>query len=305
MYSTSDDLTNLATAPRTIMFTNTMAMVILPFHPSSRSPIAELPAVPSTSPHSYDPSDPQTNVFSLPRELRDIVYEYALVDPTLHSQRHNSTCPYWSPARAHETPMPSCLHRAEQKQTWMSSGLYPNHICADSCDWCTIRPIVCMRLCRAALDCHYCEPVGRYTTRRARSSGRTTCSVSRVFFDKNLFCFQDSDELFASLGGMGAAALSKIRRLSMLGDTSRHSESPWYCYREDVRATFKFLARMPNLVELEPLPWWMLDLCLSDLQPLSRLRVLRAVMLSAAWAGNDWGSRLRENRIQDGEGHCR
>lgn len=58
-------------------------------------------------------------------------------------------------------------------------------------------------------------------------------------------------------------------------------------YAKHRRAALKLLGRMLNLVELELSPWWPIYYGIAYLQPLSRLRHLRGIAISATCIGSD------------------
>ena len=162
---------------------------------------------------------PKSSLFlELPRELRDLIYWYALVEPRKWDKRHNSSCPYYNPLAGGEEPP---FRYNEGANDPYYGNPKTSEIMRQCHNTCVRRK--CLGLLRANRQIHE--------------------EASPILWDENTFCF-DLPYLFCMiLDSIPHSVRSKIQKISFM------SSLPYtgICARQ----MFEILAEVQNLVELE------------------------------------------------------
>ncbi|TKA79079.1 hypothetical protein B0A55_02522 [Friedmanniomyces simplex] len=130
-------------------------------------------------------SQQSTTFFTLPRELRDVIYTLALVEPPKWERRHQPNCPLLDPSRSWQWPVYRSTHETVTEGFLSRHGLdgwrSPLELFTDS------NPLTQSQVesCYAA-GCH--GPAGT----SLRLANRQIHEESEeVFWTKNVFCFEN------------------------------------------------------------------------------------------------------------------
>ncbi|KAK5167203.1 uncharacterized protein LTR77_007934 [Saxophila tyrrhenica] len=188
------------------------------------------------------PRKPRTNFFSLPRELRDEIYKYTLVEPTLWHRRHKSGCGFQFPHGYNFRPSQEPVFEREEHEE-SDYGRAP--------------------VCRSY-----------------RSVDDDNDDIRECKLGDN--CCKDiagQEQFTNALTGLSREILEKVKRISVIDrKPSLMLSTSFHVLRAKAR---EYLQRLVGLVELELPPWWTTDIPegIAYLEPLSRLRVLRGVIL--------------------------
>ncbi|KAK5133814.1 hypothetical protein LTR08_007244 [Meristemomyces frigidus] len=253
----------------------------------------ELPATSALEAHNilptrYDTQASSPNLLGLPLEMREKIYGYALVEPSLWDKRHQVGCSVRDLSLLCERPLYRTKDDAEDgaARRWerffqhpRSRGQYPS---GDS-------PDECRTLCRA-----------RKGLNLRLASKQIHAETEKLFWKKNVLCYSELDEMILdvatpagfhqgrsphkrrSIWVMPESVKQKIQRLS-------HREPQGWVEASSTERNcpISALKGMPNLVALE-LPLSILAFALTDvvalkLPCLSKLRAGHIMRVNAGY----------------------
>ncbi|KAK3628893.1 hypothetical protein LTR56_018378 [Elasticomyces elasticus] len=242
---------------------------------------------------------PRTHFFRLPRELRDMVYELTLVQPSYWEKPHEAQCPQVNPRKAWQWP----VHR-----TWDET--------VDEADRNNGRPLAWLTLMEQLTSGQ-----DRRTTEQVNDCFDAGChsrlgidlrAVNRqiheetedLFWSRNVFCYDSPRDMVHQLvvcvkkNGqmpgtcqkpcMPRSAKAKVQRLSFL----QHRDKSYLDY-EDRRTIVQALGELPSLRHVE-MP---VDMVMHHLQRLAGLSLLFLATVRA--------TEIRPAVIGDGDNRAR
>ena len=203
-----------------------------------------------------------SRLLGLPRELRDIIYGYVLMEPTRWDRQHQPGCPWWAADGTVETP-PWRLHCNGQHE--LEGTQYDS--------W---------------RDCH------RLCMRRKgigllRASRQVAEETSAVFWEESLFCFDNAQQLTSCISSLSTSRLLSIRKLSFLGH--RRNGAGTHALVENAAALSHFIAKLEELRELE-LPRELIQHNLEMLECLKALRIFRCTRVAEYYCSVDSNDKL-------------
>lgn len=175
-----------------------------------------------------------------PQELRDIVYQYTLVEPRKWDKRHSKTCAFHNTDMPAETPYrisePACSHFSNAGSPVPICNI---HQCEDSCSRETCKQ-TCLRRSGLVL---------------LRANKQIYREASPIFWHNLVLCF-DVEILVAVINSLPSSAIDKIRKVSIMIPQTVDSEyiasyHKAFWERWPHRGLLETLNEMENLVDLE------------------------------------------------------
>jgi len=274
---------SLTTAPWTVTTSDRA-------HQTHHTMADERPVPPPTLPEALrslrisryvcDPRRPMGFFSMLPPELRDMIFEDVLAEPTVWYRRHKSGCAFRITVNPSERPVFSCTEgRARIEGSWIQNRY--DHRCYYDCDCINFDKVaVCKTICR-----------GRSGLELLRTCKQVTEEAGAVFFNKNIFCFDDADVFVDVLSKLPPETLDRVKRVSLLNLLNmRKLEWRLDIFDEKKRPALQLLSRMRGLeeVELSP-PWTTTHRSMTYFKDLHHLLCVRAVYLDYVYTGNiEW-----------------
>lgn len=232
----------------------------------------------------YAPSD--SPLLRLPREIRDLVLWYTLVEPRKWDKRHVRTCAYYIPDAPAETP-PYRIHEIDEAFHWMSPGYT-----VGSRPICALHGIddLCLQE-RCNTTCLRRRGLGIL-----RANKQINAEASPTFWKHLTACFDTADTLVAVLKAIPDQALYKIRKISFMlpqkvsgtNIASEHGDFQLWLQEYDTRsAMFDFFDKMESLEDLE-LPVDFFDEIRNKFVRFQRLKHLRVTSSETITYISDW-----------------
>ncbi|KAK5167201.1 uncharacterized protein LTR77_007932 [Saxophila tyrrhenica] len=214
----------------------------------------------------HDPSEPRASLLTIPQELRDKIWELAVVEPDLWYRRHDPRGPIPSQTKGSQRPVFECYESSSVR----SKYLHKRYCSPSECDCPTPQG---KRVCK-----HLCQ--GRPGLALLRTCRQIYNEADPIFWKQNMFCFENSMSLLDTLGSLPQSTLDKIQRLSALDPNDIEA----FEFGEQRRRARTIISRLHNLKELEMGPEAIVanpDFLLT----LSQLRYFRIVVLEPVKMG--------------------
>lgn len=200
-----------------------------------------------------------SRLLQLPRELRDTIYRYVLIEPRLWERRHKPSCSKYNPPITYEYlpfATPDFVKDEEDPDGW---GWFATHSCAK-------------RLGVSLLGVNK----------------QIHDEASPIFWDNNAFCYE-TPRVFTD-GVEPPSLLPKIQKLSFMN--FREDEGRDVLFRS--RESFQIMAQMPNLRELEVQQSWSSEPPHRRLLALKALKVMTVLHLTPTYLAfeESWEQRI-------------
>ena len=158
-------------------------------------------------PISVDQSEPSWSayLYTAPHEeeLRDRVYKYALVQPAFWYRRHHRACPIRDVHSGDERPVFDCMRTRSEHERWHRLSCTSSDYC--ECEMNDADCRSCRRLCQ-----------GRPGLGLLRTCHQLYKEGSKVYWEGNMICFQELDDLVRDLRKLRQSTLDRILKLSLL-----------------------------------------------------------------------------------------
>ena len=184
--------------------------------------------------------------------MRDIIYEYALVEPSLWDKRHDRSCPYHDPLMPFEPPV-FTVNPVTPNEDRLSD---PTLLAENE------RSAACWRLCRRR------KGLGLLAVSRSAAH-----EAGPVFWSTNVFCFSYRDKFLDAMKTVPASVQAKINRISVIEYGGRHQR---LLSDKEEGAILLALRSLTNLTHLELPPEYL---------SYSLEKLLRFSSPSALWIG--------------------
>lgn len=221
----------------------------------------------------FVPRNENSRLLNLPRELRDMIYRYTLVQPRKWDKRHAIGCTYQDLYGNGEI-LPYRISQGDKDPLWIGSD--PE----------ALRARACHELC-----------VKRKGLELLRASKQMHDEAGSIFWSHNVFCFENAEVFFTVFRDLPQSVLWKIRKLSLRIIPDFEPSNPYYlmfsfhrCRNSFYRygtAVAKTLTMMKNIVDLE-LSFDVLDVLEFKNVCFLNLKTLRCVIMrTISYTSND------------------